>query len=54
MDDLLPCPFCGGKADERLVPGEWEGYQIKHIYCTNCGADRGNKKQWNKRVSNEG
>ena len=32
MTELLPCPFCGGEADE------YEGYYGNGIYCMMCGA----------------
>ena len=31
-DELLPCPFCGGEADE------YEGDYGNGIYCLKCGA----------------
>lgn len=32
MTELLPCPFCGGEADE------YEGEYGNGIYCMQCGA----------------
>lgn len=32
MSELLPCPFCGGEADE------YEGEYGNGIYCMQCGA----------------
>lgn len=32
MSELLPCPFCGGEADE------YEGDYGNGIYCMMCGA----------------
>ena len=57
MIELLPCPFCGGKA---------ELYGINNsnpfiVYCTNCGVEMGNEKDfltyqaieaWNTRIPN--
>lgn len=31
-NELLPCPFCGGEADE------YEGNYGNGVYCMNCGA----------------
>lgn len=60
--DLLPCPFCGGKAD--IVVGFRSSHaskgMISHIDCNDCGA-QGEKfdqldckdkaiKAWNKRI----
>lgn len=57
MEDLKPCPFCGGKA-------EFERYGDRRqsciVICTNCGArhessDQGwhNGYSWNSRMTNE-
>lgn len=32
MSELLPCPFCGGEADE------YEGEYGNGVYCMQCGA----------------
>lgn len=67
VDELLPCPFCGGK---NLL---WEGAlrygrPVSHVVCWNCFAEgpvadhlkngRGNypkaKKLWNKRAAARG
>lgn len=50
--NLLPCPFCGGKAqvfDDRRHPYDTDG----HIGCTKCGAriNDFNVEAWNKRVN---
>jgi len=42
--ELKPCPFCGGKADQD-IDNEW-------IFCIECGvgyAGRYRRKQWNTR-----
>lgn len=33
MSDLLPCPFCGGKAD---IDYDGSVYDGTHVYCTEC------------------
>lgn len=35
---LLPCPFCGGKAEIKLNPGSW-GYTPDRVSvsCNPCG-----------------
>jgi hypothetical protein len=47
--DLLPCPFCGGKAGEARWP--------MHVGCLNeqCGAFAANLTvaQWNTRAAHE-
>lgn len=49
MADLLPCPFCGGKAEYENDTGSddegfWEWYQ-----CERCGAKAGDIAAWNRR-----
>jgi len=51
--ELLPCPFCGGKA--KLFPGRHSGYIVK---CIKCPSEIGAIKTpieliylWNTRVS---
>jgi Lar family restriction alleviation protein len=60
IDELLPCPFCGGKAHE----GYEEAYSVDSSYeyvgCSKCtarilvwkrfGIDHA-KSEWNKRIS---
>ena len=56
MDDLKPCPFCGGEAEEIEPPrkGYWMGFW--RIRCTGChalmhGSHRGmNRDAWNRRA----
>lgn len=60
MDKLLPCPFCGCRADGVDV---WstEGFHPKRvgykIRCCKCSAEKSGKdwnrlvKSWNKRVT---
>ncbi len=49
---LLPCPFCGGKAE---VGGDPHG--DRDIYCTKCGVSmfdtclEGAKQSWNSRIT---
>lgn len=52
LDDLLDCPFCGGKA--RLI----SDIRNNRVRCTECGASGGHAyyskpeaiEMWNKRV----
>lgn len=56
MEELKPCPFCGGEAREIHPPakGHWMGFW--RIRCTVCGAmvngsHRGmNIEAWNRRA----
>ena len=65
MDELKPCPFCGGKAE--LVNYGLTG-KLKVVQCSDCGArtriqanvfdpdiKRGESiiEAWNRRVSDE-
>ncbi len=52
---LLPCPFCGGSADEEVII---DGSDLSKVYCTNpdCGAEISYEKNllrvrklWNRR-----
>lgn len=54
MEELKPCPFCGGEATL------YNDGVLKYIYCTNCGCrttrfDWYDKKRmvqkWNRRAS---
>ena len=53
-EKLLPCPFCGGRAEynKTLVEGRTDGW----VQCTNCGVHFITKERdeaiaaWNRRV----
>ena len=53
-EELLPCPFCGGRAkfNRTLVEGRTDGW----VQCTYCGAQFVTKERdeaistWNRRV----
>lgn len=34
-EHLMPCPFCGGKAD--VVTDSLNGYDLKYVRCLTCG-----------------
>jgi Lar family restriction alleviation protein len=38
MDDLLPCPFCGGDADLDYYHNETHGGGAGRVVCVECGA----------------
>ena len=50
---LLPCPFCGGKAeyDNDVGPND-EGFW-EWIGCTKCGARANNLTAWNRRADDK-
>jgi len=48
---LLPCPFCGERAEIIPLQGAFEGYSLKVVRCCGCGATT-NVDTWNKRQSN--
>jgi len=54
QEELLPCPFCGGKAKDNRDLQNWGD-----IFCTKCGChmltgDIGSAtSQWNTRAANE-
>lgn len=54
-EQLLPCPFCGGKATITTVPTA--GTPLYYVECDKCGArtadwsvQAGRVAAWNKRV----
>ena len=60
MEKLLPCPFCGGKAEHITEMGKYHPYKIK---CTKCDSRSGgtafpneeyNEVMWNRRYTKEG
>ena len=44
MENLKPCPFCGGTGD---TPLHWEG-----VYCRECGCLTDSIAAWNRRADN--
>jgi len=46
LNELLPCPFCGGKA--KILRLEHEHKKYYKIYCTKC-----NVRQYRKRKKHE-
>ena len=54
MNDLKPCPFCGcEEVVERQIPGTFEGYRLKQIYCFGCGSTAKSKDIWNGRAGSK-
>ena len=61
MEDLKPCPFCGGKTIEiEFAPVSCEYYPY-YCYCSYCGGSGGRRKTiekavkaWNRREDNVG
>ena len=37
MDELKPCPFCGGLQIELISSINWDGEPIFYIHCDGCG-----------------
>lgn len=59
MDELKPCPFCGGKAKIRSEK-YWQPNVRRNVICTNCFANTGWYKTedeaieaWNRRAEHE-
>nr|DAQ39758.1 MAG TPA: restriction alleviation protein [Caudoviricetes sp.] len=57
MNDLKPCPFCGGKAILETVDGN--SSEECYIYCPECDFESGVYSQpkfivekWNRRADN--
>lgn len=55
MEQLKPCPFCGGEAHLKEIP--LPSYPIIWIECVNCGAgfpEKTDKQEaieaWNRRA----
>ena len=58
MDNLKPCPFCGGEAKIKFESEERHVYAYRYIVCNNCFGNTGWKNTekeaidaWNKRVT---
>lgn len=64
-NELLPCPFCGGKAEIILTGNSITGYSKADVRCQCCGMGRTYRKlkgmssdiirsqltkKWNRRV----
>jgi len=58
MNELKPCPFCGGNALIQVVRDlDTGGYYSHYIFCDDCGAEMSAKhehesviEKWNKRA----
>ncbi len=59
MDELKPCPFCGGEAEtiKSFLYGKVAGYTVS---CKKCGCElkmytskQNAEKAWNRRADNE-
>lgn len=65
-NELLPCPFCGGKAEITLTGNSITGYSKADVRCHICGMGRTYRKtkgmsrdtiksqlvkKWNRRIS---
>ena len=57
MVELKKCPFCGGKAELKLMHGFRREVIAAFVYCTECGASmlsyalvRTAIEAWNRRV----
>lgn len=49
MEELKPCPFCGGRASY----GYHDCANGEYTYCENCGVEvSGDADRWNRRVEN--
>ena len=59
MEELKPCPFCGGKAEIKKHE-EWGWFQYE-VYCKNCDASfdasfsskEAARNHWNRRVNDD-
>ena len=54
MSELKPCPFCGGKAELLIVPGQQSKWIVRCTKCyCNCGVDISDHdavERWNERT----
>ena len=58
MDELKPCPFCGGEAEMRSLGIGFYGGRIYWVHCISCCAEINNPKpseedaikDWNRRT----
>lgn len=59
MEDLRPCPFCGGEAAiyEPLATSLWFVCCSNGDMCSTCGPDRGTRSEaieaWNSRANDD-
>lgn len=62
MNELKPCPFCGGRDTERFIyPFKRKpGLRGCYVKCADCGAGTGNyetieeaEKAWNERTGKD-
>jgi hypothetical protein len=51
VNELKPCPFCGGKFDYNNDVGPEDAYLEEWWECTRCGARVDSKEHSQKRVS---
>ena len=58
VNEMQPCPYCGGKAEEPRPVGDWK--QFYACYCSSCGTAPaypqasltpfGAKRVWNRKA----
>ena len=58
MDELKPCPFCGGKA--KKCSNNYHGVRMHSVICTSCkcgttdfGYINHAIETWNRRIRND-
>lgn len=59
MEELKPCPFCGGKARIMMEEEDLPDESFHNIYCTSCGVQFWTKSKtdaieaWNRRIERD-